>query len=157
MLMLLLFALQGATSDPAKCPSVQTPKGPVIVCDGEDLSKNYRLPPGLAPASRKIPPRPTRLTDADLLRLQKQPVDKTKADRREVLGLHGRGKVVANYICGDVCPDYTVRIIHYDADPSTECAKVGGIVRPRLVPRGRTILKENFCVPRVFSWWEVMR
>ena len=98
------------------------------------------------------------LSDADVIRLAKQRFDKAaKVGRHEILGRHGHAIVIADYICSDVCPDYTVRIIHYDANPSTDCAKVGGLVRTRVVPRGIAAAEEKFSVPKVLAWREVAR
>src|SRR5688572_8723974 len=55
--------------------------------------------------------------------------------KRVALGRHRGLPVVAIHPCGDVCPVYTRRIVHYDV-PLAECARRGGIVREELMPRG---------------------
>ena len=69
----------------------------------------------------------TPLTEQALLEYASQPYDKAKrALDREVLGALNGGTVVANYICSDLCPDSTIRIVHFDVEPGEDCAAVGG-------------------------------
>ncbi|HEX3405713.1 MAG TPA: hypothetical protein VHS81_00625, partial [Caulobacteraceae bacterium] len=75
------------------------------------------------------------LTDADLTAYAAKPFDKAAMMfKRVALGLHHGALVVADFPCGDVCPNYTVRIIHYDVSPGPACARLGGIVETRSVP-----------------------
>ncbi|RCS29748.1 hypothetical protein DEO45_11415 [Rhodanobacter denitrificans] len=55
--------------------------------------------------------------------------------------------VVAEHPCSDVCPQYTVRIIHYRLPPGAACASVGGVEREVLVPIAITMRSEMFCIP----------
>ncbi|MDW2980322.1 MAG: hypothetical protein WBG81_05360 [Rhodanobacter sp.] len=55
--------------------------------------------------------------------------------------------VVADHPCSDVCPQYTVRIIHYRLPPDTSCAGVGGVEKQVLVPIAITVRPKTFCVP----------
>ncbi len=55
--------------------------------------------------------------------------------------------VVAEHPCSDVCPQYTVRIIHYQLPPQVSCASVGGVEKEVLVPIAITVRPKTFCVP----------
>jgi hypothetical protein len=57
--------------------------------------------------------------------------------------------VIAEYPCGDLCPAYTTRIIHYDLSTGPECAEHGGVVDERWVPMAAAVGKKPFCVPPV--------
>ena len=64
----------------------------------------------------------------------------------EVGRLHGV-PVVAEFPCADVCPQYTVRIIHYRLPPDASCASVGGVEKEVLVPVAITVMSKKFCIP----------
>jgi hypothetical protein len=55
--------------------------------------------------------------------------------------------VIAEHPCADVCPQYTVRIIHYRLPPDVSCASVGGVEKDVLVPFAITVRSETVCVP----------
>jgi hypothetical protein len=55
--------------------------------------------------------------------------------------------VVAEHPCSDVCPQYTVRIIHYRLPPGVACTSVGGIEQEVLVPVAITVRPATFCIP----------
>ena len=55
--------------------------------------------------------------------------------------------VVAEHPCSDVCPQYTVRIIHYRLPADASCASVGGVEKQVLVPIAITVRPKTFCVP----------
>ena len=94
----------------------------------------------------------TPLTEQSLLEYASQPYDKAKrALDREVLGALNGGTVVANYICSDLCPDSTIRIVHFDVEPGEGCAAVGGIERSVVVPVAITARATAFCFPRVLA------
>jgi hypothetical protein len=89
--------------------------------------------------------------DAQILRFAATKFDKRKMMfHREVIGLHRGTLVVADYPCGDVCPAYTRRIIHYDAAVA-DCARIGGAIVSELVPRGPAVAKRDFCEPAVLA------
>jgi hypothetical protein len=100
----------------------------------------------------QAPPAPgpvRRLSDADLLRFAATSFDKRKMMfRRQVVGRHRGTLVVADHPCGDVCPTYTRRIIHYDVDVSA-CGRVGGVVADEFVPRGPAVMRKPYCKPAV--------
>ncbi|MFL6843639.1 MAG: hypothetical protein ACJ8ER_02020 [Allosphingosinicella sp.] len=102
-----------------------------------------------AAAARPTPER--RLTDRDLRRYAAARFDKRALMfRRIVLGRHHGTLVVADHPCGDVCPQYTRRIVHYDVPPEL-CAGAGGIVEEVLVPSGIAVQRKRFCLPRVLA------
>jgi hypothetical protein len=70
--------------------------------------------------------------------------------RRIVLGRHHGVPVVADHPCGDVCPQYTRRIVHYDLPPE-RCAETGGVVVEELVPRGIAVRRMPYCEPAVLA------
>jgi hypothetical protein len=92
------------------------------------------------------------LSDADLVRYQASAFDKRAMMFKHVrLGLHHGVAVVADFPCGDLCPEYTTRIIHYDVTPGPACAKAGGVEEPRMIPRGIAVTRQPFCVPGVLA------
>src|SRR4051812_12781409 len=91
--------------------------------------------------------RPPRLRDADLVRFARSRFDPfARTDRVRMLGVHRGTLVVVDYPCGDVCPAYTKRIVHYDVPPEA-CARVGGTIVDELVPRGPAGVAQTFCEP----------
>ncbi|MEA3061575.1 MAG: hypothetical protein QOJ94_1356 [Sphingomonadales bacterium] len=95
------------------------------------------------------PARPPRLGDAALLRFARSRFDPfARTDRVRVLGVHRGTVVVVDYPCGDVCPAYTKRIVHYDVPPEA-CARVGGTIVNELVPRGPAVMARPYCEPTV--------
>lgn len=92
------------------------------------------------------------LTDADLTRYAAASFDKrAMMFKQERLGRHHGVAVVADFPCGDVCPDYTTRIIHYDVAPGPACAKAGGVEEIKMIPRGIAVMRQPFCVPKVLA------
>lgn len=91
------------------------------------------------------------LTDADLLNYAHAPFDKrAMMFKRVALGRHRGLPVVADHPCGDVCPVYTRRIVHYDV-PLADCARRGGVVRDELVPSGPAVVRRPYCTPAVLA------
>jgi hypothetical protein len=66
-----------------------------------------------------------------------------------VIGMMNETKIVADVRCGDVCPAYTVRILHYAVDPGPACKRAGGEVATLAVPISIAVMKKDFCVPGV--------
>ena len=97
-------------------------------------------------------PPPRRLSDADLVAIEKSRFDRgAKMNRTERLGVHRGVFVVADYPCSDLCPAHTVRILHYAVAPGAACAKAGGVTRQRMVPVSIAIAPRPFCVPAVIA------
>src|SRR4051812_10998278 len=100
-----------------------------------------------AAASASALARPPRLSDAGLVRFAGSRFDPfARTGRVRVLGVHHRTLVVVDYPCGDVCPAYTKRIVHYDVPPEA-CARVGGTIVDELVPRGPAVMPMPYCEP----------
>jgi hypothetical protein len=96
------------------------------------------------------PPRP--ISDAEIARIATAPFNqREKMFHHDVLGINRGMIVVADYPCSDVCPVYTVRIIHYDHPAGPSCERAGGVSVDRRVPRGIAVHDERFCVPRVVA------
>jgi hypothetical protein len=92
------------------------------------------------------------LSDQQLVGYARAPFDKAaKMLKRDVLGVHHGVRVVAEFPCSDVCPDYTVRVIHYDAQPGPACAAIGGVEVVRRVPVSIAVVEKTFCVPKVLA------
>ena len=103
----------------------------------------------LACGDRPSPPR--RLSDSDLKAYAAAPFDKrAMMFKRVALGRHRGLPVVAIHPCGDVCPVYTRRIVHYDI-PVADCVRRGGVVREELMPRGPAVARQTFCLPAILA------
>jgi hypothetical protein len=63
------------------------------------------------------------------------------------VGRYNGVPVVAEHPCSDVCPQYTVRIVHFQLPADTSCASVGGVEKQVLVPIAITVRSKTFCVP----------
>lgn len=99
---------------------------------------------GQSPAQRK-------LSDSDIAAYAAAPFDKgAMMFKRVALGRHRGLPVVAIHPCGDVCPVYTRRIVHYDL-PLADCVRRGGVVREQLMPRGPSVARVPFCLPAVLA------
>ena len=104
-----------------------------------------------ADACAQRPPAQRNLSDADIAAYAAARFDKrAMMFKRVALGRHRGLPVVAIHPCGDVCPVYTRRIVHYDV-PVADCARRGGIVREQLMPRGPAVARVPFCVPAVLA------
>jgi hypothetical protein len=94
---------------------------------------------------------PKRLSDSDIAAYASEKFDKgAMMFKRVALGRHRGLPVVAIHPCGDVCPVYTRRIVHYDV-PIADCARRGGVVRQELMPRGPAVARQPFCVPAILA------
>jgi hypothetical protein len=95
---------------------------------------------------------PGPLDDAALKAYAAQSFDPRAMMGRTVeLGRHHGVPVVAEFPCSDVCPQYTVRIIHYRLPPGTDCAAAGGVARDAPVPVAIASTYETFCVPKALA------
>lgn len=91
------------------------------------------------------------LTDSDVAAYASARFDKrAMMFKRVALGRHRGLPVVAIHPCGDVCPVYTRRIVHYDV-PLADCGRRGGIVRQELMPMGPAMARKPFCVPAILA------
>jgi hypothetical protein len=91
---------------------------------------------------------PGQLDAATLRAWASRPWDKAALMQVTVeVGRYRGMPVIAEHPCADVCPQYTVRIIHYRLPPSVSCASVGGVEKEVLVPFAITVRSETVCVP----------
>jgi hypothetical protein len=80
----------------------------------------------------------------------------TMMHKRVVICENNQTPIVAIFPCGDICPDYMVRVIHYELLPGQKCSDLGGVERKLRVVRGRASNDEIFCFPKVLSDnWEM--
>jgi hypothetical protein len=92
------------------------------------------------------------LDDAALKAYAAEPFDKGAMMGRTVeLGRNHGVPVVAEFPCSDVCPQYTVRIIHYRLPAGADCAAAGGVEKSVAVPVAITVFQKTFCVPKVLA------
>ena len=92
------------------------------------------------------------ISESQLLEYAATAVDKSLfAKPPVVLGYLGGIQVVAEHICSDLCPDYTVRIIRFSLPENVRCADVGGVLRPVQVPMGVGTVAQKFCFPRIID------
>ena len=91
---------------------------------------------------------PGLLDDAALAAYAAKPFDKQAMMGQTVeLGRNRGVPVVAWFPCSDVCPQYTVRIIHYRLPEGADCARAGGVEKSVAVPVAIAVLPRTFCVP----------
>jgi hypothetical protein len=91
---------------------------------------------------------PAQMNAAALQAWASQPWDKAALMHTTVaVGRYNGVPVVAEHPCSDVCPQYTVRIIHYELPPEASCASVGGVEKDVLVPIAITVRPKTFCIP----------
>ena len=90
--------------------------------------------------------------DARLLAYATKHFDKSSyRDPHQEWGQHHGTPVVVDFICSDVCPDYTVRVIHYDLASTQTCASVGGVERAMRIPVSIAVTDKTFCFPKVIT------
>jgi hypothetical protein len=87
------------------------------------------------------------LTDAELVASANSVLSVKEAPLDRMLGLHKGTPVIVDVRCGDVCPQYTVRIIRYTIDPGPACTKLGGDTATIGVPMGLVTRPQSFCIP----------
>jgi hypothetical protein len=92
------------------------------------------------------------ISEAQLLEYASTPYDKgAHGAPRQILGVLNDVNVVVDFVCSDLCPAYTVRIIHFDVEPDARCAEVGGVEREVIVPVAITARSKAFCFPEVLT------
>jgi len=98
------------------------------------------------------------VTEQQILAYASQAYDKSKATTF-VFGVLNGTPVIVEFVCSDVCPDYTVRIIHLSYMSSAACTAAGGVERSILVPVSIASMKKTFCFPRILNdhWDEYRR
>jgi hypothetical protein len=104
---------------------------------------------GMAVGATACAGTPVQMDAAALQAWAGQPWDKAALMNTTVaLGRYRNVPVVAEFPCSDVCPQYTVRIIHYQLPPEASCASVGGVEKEVLVPIAITVRPKTFCIPQ---------
>ena len=95
---------------------------------------------------------PGPISDARIAAIAASPFDRrAMMFHHELLGLNRGMRVLADYPCSDVCPDATVRIIHYDRPPGPGCEAAGGVTASRMVPISIAVQRVDYCVPAVLE------
>ena len=89
------------------------------------------------------------VSDAELVARANAVMSVKDAPADRMLGSHKGVPVIIDVRCGDVCPQYTVRIIHYVIGPGPDCTKLGGDTANVMVPVSITSRPQAFCVPHV--------
>lgn len=103
---------------------------------------------GMAIGATACATAPSQMDAAALQAYANKPWDKTALMGSTVeLGRYRDVPVMAEFPCADVCPQYTVRIIHYRLPPEASCASVGGVEKDVLVPIAITVRSKTFCIP----------
>ena len=69
----------------------------------------------------------------------------------EVIGTLRGVPVEADLFCSDVCPDYTVRVVHLAPAPGQTCEAAGGVETAVRVPYGIGSMERDFCLPKVLA------
>ena len=88
----------------------------------------------------------------DLVAYAAKPYDKAAMMEKSItLGVHHGARVIADFPCSDICPNYTTRIIHYDLAVGPPCAAVGGVTETRMVPFTIAVVRKQFCMPQVLA------
>lgn len=96
------------------------------------------------------------MTDAQLVHLAKQTDRKpVEGEPNLVVGVHNGTKVIEEFHCSDLCPQNTVRIVHYDVAAGPTCDAIGGVTKSILVPIAITVMPREYCFPNVIAeYWE---
>lgn len=90
------------------------------------------------------------LSDADVKQLEAAPFNKARLMNQSFAAGRHRGIAVrVDFPCGDICPDYTTKIVHYDVPPDA-CPAPGEVITLG-VPGGAALVLRDFCVPRVLG------
>lgn len=105
-----------------------------------------------AGGSRAIAQVPGECTDASLRAYMARPYDKAALmNTRMPLGSYRGTPLVAEFPCADVCPSYTIRIVHFVLPEDVQCKDVGGVLSEVLVPVAISVRSEIFCMPAIVA------
>ena len=96
------------------------------------------------------------LSDAELIAIAKQQNRQPQSHTsRSVIGVHHGVNVIEEFQCSDVCPENTMRVVHYDIDDAAQCSNVGGVVKSILTPIAIAVMPKDYCLPAVIAdYWE---
>ena len=90
---------------------------------------------------------PQSLTDDQLVAKATAVFANKDGPAEKLLGMYHGVKVMVLVGCADLCPAYTVRVIHYDKAEKKTCAQLGGHDVSVIVPHGIAAGPEGFCIP----------
>ena len=92
----------------------------------------------------------TEVSDEEILDYATRPYNKYKIEQhRVVLGSRGGAIVLAEYICSDICPEYTVRVVHYELSKDQNCSEVSGIEKEIRIPVAIAAMNKTYCFPKI--------
>lgn len=103
-----------------------------------------------------LPTNEDTLTDADLIRTaQQEESAPTEGAQQWVIGYHHGIAVVKSFQCSDLCPQNTLRVIHYDVSADATCESVGGVTKSILIPFAIGVKAKEYCFPKAIAhYWE---
>ncbi len=113
-------------------------------------------PPDLARPEPISGERPRPIADAAILAFVRTPFDPMSdpGKWRHVLGTQHGVPVVVSYVCSDLCPQYTRRIVRYNVAAGLACDRIGGISRDLIVPKGIGAGPRRYCIPAITEPWQ---
>jgi hypothetical protein len=92
------------------------------------------------------------ISEAELLAYASAPYERAAyGSPRQVLGVLNDAPVVVDFICSDLCPSNTVRIVRFELESGVSCADVGGVEKQVLVPVAISATLQEFCFPNVLA------
>jgi len=96
------------------------------------------------------------LSNAQLINIAQQDSRKpVEGEPNLVIGVHNGTKVIEEFHCSDLCPENTVRIVHYDVPETATCDGIGGVSKSVLVPIAITVMPREYCFPKVIAnYWQ---
>ncbi len=91
------------------------------------------------------------LTDADLVAFARafNGAHWPALPKDGLLGLHKDAEVRVEEHCSDICPNYTIYVIHYAVEPGPGCTGLGGYADTVQVPVSIAVTPRTFCIPGV--------
>src|SRR5262252_8143088 len=98
----------------------------------------------LAPATALADP----VSEEMVLAYASKPYDKSTWEQgRVTLGTLNNAEVVVDYFCSDICPNYTIRIIHFRY--AAGCELMGGVEKSVMIPVSIASAPRSFCFPKI--------
>ena len=103
-----------------------------------------------------LPTNEDTLTDAELIRAAQQKESApTEGAQQWVIGVHNGIEVVKSFLCSDLCPQNTLRVIYYDVPADATCESIGGVTKSILVPFAISVKAKEYCFPKAIAdYWE---
>lgn len=92
------------------------------------------------------------LTDQQILQLAQTPLDDPiNHNLPKIIGQHDGVPVAVDIQCSDVCPNHTVRVIHYQLSANQTCQSVSGVEKSLYVPVAIAVIEQKFCFPKIIT------